>query len=211
MAFRYHLSHFRCLSPPTNMIAFRFGSNTNSMRISLLPEDPGLSSFIEGMRLDPFILPTIGRLRSGPCSSNNDTAASIAPAIYGRACSANRLWVPIQLSTHPQIYHIRYVPANRRNSKGIPQKHARTHRQRRRPTPEATWHPAPAPRTTRHDGITGERMGEKTETTLEWTAWETSQCSAARWRTAMASASSSASTTTAPPTTYRRRDCSAST
>ena len=59
------------------MIAFRFGSNTNSMRISLLPEDPGLSSFIEGMRLDPFILPTIGRLRSGPCSSNNDTAASI--------------------------------------------------------------------------------------------------------------------------------------
>ena len=46
---------------------------------------------------------------------------------------------------------------------------------------------------------------------LEWTAWETSQCSAARWRTAMASASSSASTTTAPPTTCRRRDCSAST
>ena len=77
MAFRYHLSHFRCLSPPTNMIAFRFGSNTNSMRTSLLPEDPGLSSFIEGMRLDPFILPTIGRLRSGPCSSSNDTAASI--------------------------------------------------------------------------------------------------------------------------------------
>lgn len=61
------------------MIAFRFGSNTNSMRISLLPEDPGLSSFIEGMRLDPFILPTIGRLRSGPCSSNNDTAEYLHP------------------------------------------------------------------------------------------------------------------------------------
>lgn len=41
----YQLCQFPALSPATSSTARRTGSKAKRMRISLLPDDPGLSSF----------------------------------------------------------------------------------------------------------------------------------------------------------------------
>src|SRR5258708_6646588 len=51
IASRYQPTQFPALSPATRKIASRLGSNANSSRISVLPDDGGLSSFMLWYRL----------------------------------------------------------------------------------------------------------------------------------------------------------------
>lgn len=63
------------LSPPTRRTARRCGSNRNRIRISLEPEDPGLSSFMWWWR-DAFTRSTSGRPGAGPSSASFSTVAA---------------------------------------------------------------------------------------------------------------------------------------
>ena len=86
---RYHPVQAPALSPATRSTACRAGSNTNRIRISLRPVDPGRSSFT--FRTDePVMLSTSGLPSFGPSASSSSIAAATDLALPGSSTSRPR-------------------------------------------------------------------------------------------------------------------------
>src|SRR5215475_7674106 len=80
----YHRRHWPDLSPATRSTACRCGSNTNKIRTSVRPADPGRSSFMLWI-FESWMVSTSGRPNVGPSDSSWSIAAVTSSAVSGAA------------------------------------------------------------------------------------------------------------------------------